>query len=75
MKKQLLSTLLLLMMASVLQAETLYISSHQAKVMREPAFQAEVVVELQRAEAIEVTDRQGAWLAIALPNGETGWVA
>ena len=53
--------------------ETMYIQSNQAKLMSAPAFKAEQLATLQRADKVEVLEKSKHWFKIR-HQGATGWL-
>jgi hypothetical protein len=60
---------------SLAHAQTLYISSQQAKVMAEPAFNASLVTTLSLGDEVTQLSQQGAWFEISMSDGSSGWIS
>lgn len=65
--------LVVFFMACAAGADTVYVQAQRAKVMRAPAFAAEVLSVAQQGDAFALLGNQGAWAKIQLPQGE-GWL-
>lgn len=71
----LLGFVLLLPTYALANEEQLFVSSAQARLMSEPHFRAELVLELARGDAVVVFEHQGAWLRVGVGSGEHGWIS
>jgi hypothetical protein len=58
---------------SVSNAETVYISSKQAKIYQEGNFSSQLVGKLKKSDSVEVVESKGIWIRVKNDN-LSGWV-
>jgi len=56
-------------------AETVFISSYQAKVLQKPHFISESVIYLKKGDRVQVIDKKGSWLKILSNQDKQGWLS
>ena len=69
-----LGLMVLVLGANAALAETGYIRAREAKMMTKPSAAAEMVVALQKGDAVEILQRQGHWMKVTA-NQHEGWVS
>lgn len=65
---------LLIILVSVLLAETLIIQIQKTAVRKEPKFYAEVLAEVKSGESVEKLEEQNGWFKIKTAGGIVGWI-
>ncbi|MBE0471455.1 MAG: hypothetical protein IBX55_18340 [Methyloprofundus sp.] len=66
---------LVAVMSSSIQAQTLYVSSQQAKLLSEPDFKSNVTSLLTRGETVFQVESSGMWLKVNTEENKSGWIA
>lgn len=56
-------------------AETVFVSSYQAKVLQKPHFKSESITTLKKGDRVEVIDKKGSWLKVLSNRGKQGWLS
>ena len=55
-------------------AESLYVKSSEARVMKTPSFSATMISKLKQGSEVDVIKRSGSWVEIAY-GAEQGWIS
>lgn len=71
----LLAFLLLHSALSLADEDRLFVSSAQARLMADPAFNADLILELRKGDSMILSEHQGAWLFVLVDSGQEGWVS
>jgi uncharacterized protein YgiM (DUF1202 family) len=50
------------------------VTVRKTELRAEPGSQAALVAELASGQKLEISERQGGWYHVALPDGQTGWL-
>lgn len=66
--------LCLVLTSFAVYADTRYISSAKAKVLKEPDFKAPILLELEKGNQVDVLKTQGVWLNVQAQD-KTGWIS
>lgn len=66
--------ILIFILITTLQANTLYFKSLKGKLMAEPKSSSNVIAELQRGNELKELEKKGGWIKVEV-TGKSGWVA
>lgn len=74
MKRFSLIAALLVGMSAAAHAETLYVQSQKAKLLKDPSFKAKVVAHVKKGAPLELIHDKGRWYKVSI-NGNIGWIS
>lgn len=74
MKKYLLTLIMVLFSSTVLSNTNLYIQSVKAKLLEEPNFKSQLVIELKRGTQVQLIEKSGRWIKVKYETSE-GWLS